>query len=442
MSWCILLLGCIRDIQRKGTVSDVVVVSSKVLADNALKVTDVSVAPVAKVRTVRFKDGSFKEYPVGFHYDLPVLKKNLGGDSRLDNFAAEVVTGFSAEKFASNVFVPPVLDLDDKFFRDLGYEVVGHGHKFDERCNLYAKTTGCPCVENHLDHVGLVPTHKCHHHCYNYRCPDSRLCALDCYFWGACVREADHIDQRLLWLAEKLGKPVQVGTISVPKSLYGAPEEIIRKWTVLAARNRGLEEDNLICHPMRYRFSYKDVDGKFHLAKFYYAHHYHFCGIFRDDYEVCRNCEHYNPWGAKSVRGNTGYGNHGGKACLDCSGFEGLTRRLRLKDGFIMKVFDKRENFFKTIAYELSHSGFAVGAKRVHVSSWYGRYAHVKLEYKRRKLVCPESACKREFVTLHYSGNYEIVKDAKSPFYQRDSWMPYMEDGKVVWHEAGGSVGV
>lgn len=409
--------------------------ANKDLADNVFGVADnaVEVVGVKNCRVVNFADGSRKVYPESPKEFSAFLSGIFGSDKRLDNFAEKVITGFSVD---STCFSPPVLDVSDSFCRSFGYEVVGHGKRLDKRCNAYAKTIGCPNAEFHMEHVGLIPTHKVHHHCYNYRCPDTRVCALECYFWGACVREAQHIDQHLLYLAEKLGKSVEVGMISVPESLYGASEEVIRKWTILAGKRRGLEGANLICHPMRYMSS-TYVDGKFHMAKFYYAHHYHFCGFLKDNYDVCRACEHYNPWGTKTVRGNTGYGNHGGKACLDCEHFEGLTRRLREKDGFVMKIFDKRESFFKTAAYELSHAGFKVGAKRVHVSTWFGNCAGAKVVYKHPKLVCPEKACKREFVTLRYTGNFEIVKDSNSPFYERDSWMPLVEDGKIVWNEVG-----
>jgi len=384
-------------------------------------------------RVFHFKNGTSKEYPVATKEQLDSYRVVFGGDSQLDDFGENVIVRSSR---GSDVFVPPVLDVSDSFCRSFGYEIIGHGQKLDNRCNVYAKTIGCPHVESHLEHVGLIPTHKCHHHCYNYRCPETRFCALVCYFWGACVREAQHIDQRLLYLSAKSGKSIEAGMISVPKRLYGAPEEVIRKWTILAAKKRGLEGANLICHPMRYASS-TYVDGKFHLGKFYYAHHYHFLGTFKESYDICRECLNYKPWNVKSVRNNTGYGNHGGKACLECEHFEGLTRKLYKKDGFVMKVFDKRKSFFKTAAYELSHSGFKIGAKRVHVSTWFGSFVGVKVPYVRRKMVCPESGCKSNLVSLWYSGNYEIVKDSKSPFYQRDSWMPLMEEGKIVWNEVG-----
>jgi len=392
-------------------------VSDRVLADNALRVAGIEKPSVV----VHFKDGSFKEYPKSPKEFSDFLSSVFGGDRRLDNFGERVVMG------SSGGFVPPVLDVSDSFCRKFGYELVGHGYRLNADCDAFVKKIGCPNVESHTEHVGLIPIHMVHHHCNNYRCPD-------CYFWGACVREAQHIDQRLLWLAEKFGKSVEVGMISLPKSLYDASEEVKRKWSFLALMARGFEGVNLIGHPFRYKSSYF-VDGKFHLADWYYAYHYHFCGFMKESYSRCRDCSDFVQWYS---HGNV---NSRCNRVCHCDGFEQLTRRLRLKDGFVVRIFDKRESFFNTAAYELSHAGFKIGAKRVHVSTWFGSCKGVKVPYVRRKLVCSELECKREFVTLRYSGKYVIVTNSKSPFYERDSWMPYMEDGKVAWNEVGVTIG-
>jgi hypothetical protein len=182
------------------------------------------------------------------------------------------------------------------------------------------------------------------------------------------------------------------------------------------------------------------------LANWYYAYHEHVLGFLKDDYR-CRDCPDFTQW-----YNRFGSVNSGCSKVDFCGGFEQLTRRCRVGyfndagkkvagDGFIMKVFDNRENFYKTAVYELSHSGFKIGVKRVCVSSWFGSCKGVKVEYKRRKLICPEEACKREFVTIGYSGNRVIVTNPKSPYYVSDGWTPYMEDGKVVWHEVGVTCG-
>jgi hypothetical protein len=222
--------------------------------------------------------------------------------------------------------------------------------------------------------------------------------------------------------------------ISLPKSLYDASDEMKRKWASLALKARGFEGFNFVAHPFRYASSFRDVNGKFHLANWYYGYHFHFCGFLKESYK-CRDCPDFVQWFS--------HGNVNSRCSKfdSCEGFEQLTRRLRLKDGFVVRIFDKRESFFNTAAYELSHSGFKVGAKRVHVSFWFGSCKGVKVPYVRRKLVCSEPECKREFVTLQYSGKYVIVTNSKSPFYERDRWMSYLEEGKIVWTEVGVSSG-
>jgi hypothetical protein len=434
-------------------------ISGKVLADNALKVVSVidnalrswfrvflpsggfgivsdSVTSVAVNRVVHFKDGTFKEYPVATKEQLDFYDVGFyGSDKRLDDYGEKIIMGSSHGR---DVFVPPVLDVKDGFGQKYGYRIVGQRPRFNLHCDEYVRTTACLHVENHLVNVGLVPTHLCTHHCYSYEC-------CDCYFWGACVRAAGEINGRLLALADILHRSPEAGMISVPESLYGASEEVLRKWSVLAAKNRGLDEFNFICHPFRYRSSFRDAEGKFHLADWKYSHHYHFLGFFceSESYDICRSCPDFSQWYSDS-----GGVDSGCNRASFCGGFQQKTRRCRAGyvddsgkkvagDGFIMKVFDKREDFFNTAAYELSHSGFKIGSKRIRVSSWYGKHARAKIEYVRRRMLCPEEACRSEFVPVMYSGGYEIVKSSKSPDFERNSWMPYMENNKVVWNEVG-----
>ncbi len=163
-------------------------------------------------------------------------------------------------------------------------------------------------------------------------------------------------------------------------------------------------------------------------------------GNFRNDYDVCRNCIHYNEWGSKSVKGKTKHTNHGGPDCLNCDKFEGLTRRLFKDDGFIVKIFSKRVSVFNTCMYELSHAGFEANTKHVHIVTWIGNCSprRFKGDYEPKHMVCPESECQTRLVPLYYSGTkYKIVKSRSSPDYQRNNWLPLVEDGKVAWSEAG-----
>ena len=134
-----------------------------------------SVVSVAKNRVVRFKDGSFKEYPVATKEQLDFYHVAFqGSDRRIDDFGEKIVSsGYSGG------FVAPVMDISPEFFRDLDcnghvYDIVGHGTQLNNDCDNYVMTKGCLLVENHKEHVGLGFMHKIHHHCYNWRCPRAR----------------------------------------------------------------------------------------------------------------------------------------------------------------------------------------------------------------------------------------------------------------------------
>ena len=126
-----------------------------------------------------------------------------------------------------------------------------------------------------------------------------------------------------------------------------------------------------------------------------------------------------------------GYGCRGCKKyCLahpECKGFEGVVRRLREKDGYVVKVMGRRgkrwsryvlngekvtvvgneDNVFGTAVYELGHAGIAVDAKRANVVCWFGvcSYRKLKVSVKLRKRLCP--ICADEFVRLRVLGSVD-----------------------------------
>ncbi len=345
----------------------------------------------------------------------------FGGDKQVDGFSDVVL------KNKDGVFVRPVLDVSNSFCRSYGYGLVGSGQRTNVDCGRYVFDMICCRTSLHKEHPNMVFRHMVSHHCYNWRCPV-------CYYYGSAVREAGRIKQRLVKASELLGLSFEVGTVSVPERFWRSSEAVIRRESLKALVARGFHDGCLVFHPLRYRSSRK-VKGVFHMAEWYPGLHFHFLAFRKDSYDTCRSCEHFNPWGSKSVKGRTGYTNHGGSACLDCEHFEGLTRRLNEKDGFIVKVFDKRGNdrIFSTALYELSHAGFKLDCERVHIVTWFGdcSYRKLKVEIEPEPLVCPE--CKSELVkAAPYCGSLDVVKDPLSPFYRRDCWMPLCEDGKRV----------
>jgi len=450
------------------------VVHFKVLVDNALKVVDVIVKALRFCFRVFLPSGGFcvvggsvasvkeevllkKRFDIALrvcHGDVERAKRavNLvndvspvsweirsvsGGDRRIDDFGDKVVSsGYLGG------FVAPIMDISPTFFRDLDcnghvFDVVGHGTPFNIDCDGYVMTKGCS--KPHIEHVGSGFFHKIHHHCYNWRCPK-------CFFYGNAVRSAQHIAQRLDKKSKETDLVVEAGMVSVPKVLYGLPEADMRAKSIEALFARGLLGFCLVFHPLAYKSAHW-VNGVFHLSKFFFRPHYHWLGFFRDSYDVCRCCEHYNSWGSKSVKGKTNYNNHGGSACLNCVGFEGLSRRLREKDNFVVKVFSKRDDnisVFHTALYELSHCGFESNTKHVHIITWAGNLSprRFKSVYQSQPMLCPEENCKSPLVRHVYSGTkYEIVKNRSLPDYKMDDWLPVVEDGVVVWTEVVGAGG-
>ncbi len=323
-------------------------------------------------------------------------------------------------------------DVADGFARAFGYELVGHGKIKDKNCHRFVGNMACLNHKNHhasLDgsiHEGDVYSHKKFHSCNNFRCPK-------CYK-AASVRSASHIEQRLKKAEKLFGMKAEHGMIQVPYSLFGKPEPAFRKEMTTALRARGIVGACLIFHPFRYR-SGKFVNGKWVMAEWFFAPHYHFLGFLKNAYGHCRNCKFYNEWGSKSFRGRTGYSNHGGSACLSCNGFEGLTRRLNKTDDCIVKIFGERKSIFKTAVYQLSHAGLKVNAVRPHIVTWYGNVAPTKMKmvYEVEKAVCP--VCKIVLVNALYFGSREDVlntDDTKLGFKQ-NLWSPMNEGNGDVW---------
>jgi NMD protein affecting ribosome stability and mRNA decay len=70
---------------------------------------------------------------------------------------------------------------------------------------------------------------------------------------------------------------------------------------------------------------------------------------------------------------------------------------------------------------------------RTAVVTWYGNcsYRRLKVTYEVRKMVCP--LCLHELEDGVYSGGKVFAKDKSVRDYVRDSWLPLVEDGVVVW---------
>ncbi len=74
----------------------------------------------------------------------------------------------------------------------------------------------------------------------------------------------------------------------------------------------------------------------------------------------------------------------------------------------------------------------AVRSRNV-VVIWYGNcsYRRLKVTYEVRKMLCP--LCLHELEDGVYYGSKIFAKDRNASDYVRDSWLPLVEDGVVVW---------
>ena len=67
------------------------------------------------------------------------------------------------------------------------------------------------------------------------------------------------------------------------------------------------------------------------------------------------------------------------------------------------------------------------------VVTWFGNcsYRRLKVTYEIRKMVCPW--CLHDLEDGRYFGSKVFAKDPSASDYVRDSWLPFLEDGREVW---------
>jgi hypothetical protein len=117
--------------------------------------------------------------------------------------------------------------------------VVGHGEKTNSKCGQWRRHDICNRVELHaqadllgVSHAGEVYVHMVHTWCHSYACHI-------CYLKGACLREAEHISQRVEKASEggKDGKGISMRLwVSMSTLLFLLPSLIII-WLSLSMKN-------------------------------------------------------------------------------------------------------------------------------------------------------------------------------------------------------------
>jgi len=286
--------------------------------------------------------------------------------------------------------------------------LVGHGDVGSDCCGKLRHLRGCLGGENgerhdKVDVYGHDFRGKCalqnvFMRCYSPRCPT-------CFRSGWAKGEADIGEARLLEASKKFGL-VEHGTASVPLRDYDRllrmdAKEFKAYWRMVEGllQVRGVVGGVSMFHPARYN----PVDG------WHWSPHFHFLGVVVPSYGRCRRCTD------RVCEGR----NREFERCK-VNGFEAVTRRENLKDGFIVKIFSRRgkawntffmdgkkvrisgdrDNILGTLFYQLSHASLIVDSKRANVVRWFGvcSYRKLKVSVERRKQLCP--ICDYEFVQI------------------------------------------
>ena len=299
-----------------------------------------------------------------------------------------------------------MVSVEDARFRWGIHELVGHGKVGSELCGQFKRLNGCLGHDGSHNRVdvhghnfrGKVALQSVFMRCYSPRCPT-------CSRKGWARREAERCEGRLLEASKRFGL-VEHGTASVPLRDYDrllgmsvADFKVYWRHVERLLSARGIVGGVSLFHPARYT----PVDG------WHWSPHFHFLGVLVPSYGVCRRCLN------RVCEGR----NREFERCK-VNGFEAVTRRENLKDGFIVKIFGRRgkawttyfmdgekvvvagdkDNIFGTLSYQLSHTGLIVGSKRACVVHWFGvcSYRALKVTVAKRKQLCP--ICDEEFVQI------------------------------------------
>lgn len=246
------------------------------------------------------------------------------------------------------------------------YTPVGRGAVTSSFCGKHEAFYRCGAVELH-DGVfkGKDIWHNTVLNCHRPSC--SR-----CWKYGWAVREANSIDSRFRTAESVLGLPysdVEHLQASVPRMEYGLSYRDMCGRAILALRGSHVFGGCTVFHGFR-----KDYDKR----ELFPSFHFHCLGYIRGGYR-CRDCEHLKCSGKMRVYCDAAEGS--------CNGFEQVTRKAHVKDGWIVSlaknekgVAEKRKSLFGTSWYQLEHSSLEVGVKRFQVVKWFGVLNYCKLK--------------------------------------------------------------
>lgn len=305
----------------------------------------------------------------------------------------------------------------DLHFSEFGvhgeFVLVGHGEQTNGDCGKFKKFMGCLNVEAHnqarhfmadlkKDSVFVKPIY---HSCDKPTCPV-------CFKFGWAVREATRMEARLRLASNRYGLIEHI-VASIPSKLYELSLEELRNEAVKIMATRGIIGGSMIFHGFRYA-NRKEAAKKRIPFGWRWNPHFHVLGfVGGEGYGKCRTCK--------------------GADCYACKGFEGVTRMENKKDGWLVKVLEKRKTVGGTCWYQLNHCSIRRGSKKSHAATWFGVCSYRKLSLINGKDVgikhtCP--ICNSELVRIRYLGEFSKL----SPITRRGEVVTMFTDsGEPLW---------
>jgi len=287
------------------------------------------------------------------------------------------LSGFMEPKVSSKV----ELAVDDGLH---GFEQVGMRPRTNLKCGTWRHPFGCSDVKAHAGKIvdGVDCTNKVYMPSVFHSC-DKPTCKI-CFRDGWARRGSHKIESRLEFFSKKYGEVFHI-VASPDPSTYDLPYEVQLEHTRVALAKRLVVGGCMIVHAVR-----KD--------KRKFSIHFHVLGFIKAGYyDKCRCCV--------------------GADCHKCEGFEGLTRRLRKADGFLIKVLEKRKksyfsdkpNIGGTAFYQLTHASVLKNVVRFHVWTWFGVCAYNKgaVEEEVKPMVC--LICGQDLHKHAYTGSLPLT---------------------------------
>jgi hypothetical protein len=308
--------------------------------------------------------------------------------------------------------VVPELDVRNDFRSYGEFELVGHGEQTNNNCGTFKKFMGCLNVDLHNQarwyltdlNKNSVFVKPVYHSCDKPTCPK-------CFKFGWAVREATRMECRLQDASKRFGLIEHI-VASVPVELYGFSLEALRKIVVKIMANRGIIGGSMIFHGFRYA-NHQESVRKGVAFGWRWNPHFHVLGfVGGEGYGRCRCCK--------------------GADCYACNGFEGVTRRENKKDGWVVKVLEKRKTVGGTCWYQLNHCSIRRGSKKSHAATPFGVCSYRKLKLINGKDVgikhkCP--ICNSELVRVRYLGVFSELTISR----RGETVNMFSDDGGPLW---------